>query len=138
MIGLVAPAPADSGFPAGPSALALRSRNIASTPVTGTPVFVLHGPFPVRAALGITPDRLVVQPIAPLVPTIRLQRQEIAAIGVEQGHWYAFGRDVIALRRVKGPTLRLMVPLVEGVPDGTLDLARLLRAWWRSGYRLGI
>jgi len=28
-----------------------------------------------------------------------------------------------------------MVPLIDDIPDGTLDLARLLRAWWRSGYR---
>jgi len=75
----------------------------------------------------------VVQPIAPLVPSVRLQRHQVAAIGVERGHWYAFGRPVIAIRRVKGPTLRLMVPLVDGLPDGTGDLARLLRAWWRSG-----
>ncbi len=133
MIGLVAPAPADSGFPAGPSVLVLRSA--ASAPVNGTPVFILHGPFPVPAALGLAPDRLVVQPTAPLVPSIRLQRHEIAAIGVERGHWYAFGRTVIVIRRVKGPTLRLLVPLIEGLPDGTNDLARLLRAWWRSGYR---
>ncbi len=132
MIGLLAPAPADSGFPVGPSALALK--RAAAAPVSGTPVFVLHGPFPVRAALGLTHEFLVVQPLAPLVPSVRLQRHEIAAIGVERGHWSAFGRTVIVIRRVKGPTLRLMVPLIEGLPDGTNDLARLLRAWWRSGY----
>jgi hypothetical protein len=133
MIGLVAPAPADSGLPVGPSALVLKSA--ARAPLTGTPIFVFHGPFPVRAALGLTPDRLVIQPTAPLVPSICLQRHEIAAIRVERSQWYAFGRAVIVIRRVKGPTLRLLVPLVEGLPDGTNDLARLLRAWWRSGHR---
>ncbi len=133
VIGLVAPAPADSGLPAGPAVLTLK--NDVSAPVSGTPIFVLHGPFPMRAALGLTPDGLVIQPAAPLVPLIRLQRHEIAAIRVERSNWYAFGRTVIVIRRVKGPTLRLLVPLVEGLPDGTNDLARLLRAWWRSGHR---
>lgn len=131
MIGLVAPA--DSGLPGKPSIVALD--RAVRVPINGTPVFVLHGPFPMRAALGITPDKVVIQPIAPLVPSIQLQRPEVSAITIEQGHWSSFGRPVIAIRREKGPTLRLLVPLIEGLPDGTADLARLLRAWWRSGYR---
>ncbi len=129
MIKDAAPAPADSGFPIGYSVAVKRT---AVVPTTGTPVLVLHGPFPMRAALGIVVDTLVVRPLAPLVPAVRLQRYEIVGIEIENGHWYAFGRAVICIRRVKGPSLRLMAVPLFGVPDGTDDLGRLLRAWWRA------
>jgi hypothetical protein len=100
--------------------------------VTGIPVLVLHGPIAVRAALGIAPDQLLVRPLAPLVPSARIPRTEVVAIEVRDGHWYALGRRIVSIRRARGPGVKLMAPPVPGVADGTEDLGRLLRAWWRS------
>jgi hypothetical protein len=80
--------------------------------VTGIPVLVLHGPLAIRAALGIAPDQVLVRPLALLVPTARIPRHEVVAIEVKHSHWCA--------------------PPVPGVPDGTENLAYLLRAWWRA------
>ena len=129
MIGIVSPA--GSGLPAGRIAALLP--RAALIPVTGIPVLILHGPIPIRAALGVTSDRLLVRPLAPLVPSARLLREEITDIAIEESHWYAFGRRVVSIRRAKGPTVRLMAPSVPGVPDGTQNLGYLLRAWWRYG-----
>jgi hypothetical protein len=85
--------------------------------VTGIPVLVLHGPLAIRAALGIAPDQVLVRPLAPLV---------------KDGHWYAHGRRTVSIRRARGQSVKLMAPVVPGVPDGTENLARLLRAWWNS------
>jgi hypothetical protein len=83
--------------------------------------------------LGVTPGGLLVRPLAPLVPSARLQREEIVAIEIADGHWYDFGRRVVCVRRAKGQSVKMMAPPVPGVPDGTDNLGRLLRAWWRSG-----
>ncbi len=123
-------APADAGLPI--ASTFAPAAGSALIPVTGIPVLVLHGPIPVRAALAVTPVGLLVRPLAPLVPSARLRREEIAGIEVEDGHWYALGRRTVCIRRVKGPSVRLMAPLLPGVPDGTENLGRLLRAWWRS------
>jgi hypothetical protein len=123
--------PADSGLPIGRVASAVLARP-ADLPVTGFPVLVLHGPFATRAALGFAPDKVLIRSLAPLVPTVQVPREEIVAITVEEKHWYAFGRRVVVIRRIKGPTVRLMAPAVPGVPDGTDNLCYLLRAWWRS------
>lgn len=128
---IVIASPADSGLPVG-TAFA-QAVGLAAIPMTGIPVLVLHGPIPVRAALGVTPAGLLIRPLPPLVPTVRLRRGEITAIEVEGGHWYALGRRTVCVRRAKGPSVRLMAPPVPGVPDGTDYLGRLLRAWWRSG-----
>lgn len=123
--------PADSGLPFGPVASGAVARS-ADLPVTGFPVLVLHGPIATRAALGFTPDKVLIRSLAPLVPTVRIPRDEIVAITVDEKHWYVFGRRVVVIRRTKGPTIRLMAPAVPGVPDGTDNLCYLLRAWWRS------
>lgn len=128
MIGIVAPT--DSGLPGGRVA-ALLNRS-ATIPTTGMPVLIYHGPISMRAALGVTPDYLLVRPLAPLVPSARLRRDEITAVEFEDGHWYAFGRRVICIRRAKGPSVRLAAPSVPGVPDSTDNLGYLLRAWWRA------
>lgn len=131
MIGIASPA--ESGLPGAHPAVALGRSTLI--PITGIPVLVLHGPIPMRGALGIAADELIVRPLAPLVPSVHLRRGGVAAIEVEEGHWYALGRPIVCVRRVKGPALRLMAPPVPGVPDGTDSLGRLLRAWWRSGHR---
>jgi hypothetical protein len=100
--------------------------------VTGIPVLVLHGPLAIRAALGIAPDQVLVRPLAPLVPSVRIPRSEVVAIEVKVSHWYALGRRTVYIRRARGQTVKLMAPPVPGVPDGTENLARLLRAWWNS------
>jgi hypothetical protein len=123
--------PADSGLPIGRVASGVLARS-AGLPVAGVPVLVLHGPIATRAALGFAPDKVLIRSLAPLVPTVHVPREEIVAITVEQKHWYAFGRRVVSVRRIKGPTVRLMAPSVPGVPDGTDNLCYLLRAWWRS------
>ena len=122
--------PAGSGLPGGHSVGILRGA--ASIPVTGIPVLVLHGPIAVRAALGIAPDQLLVRPLAPLVPSIRIPRTEVVDIEVRDGQWYALGRRTVSIRRARAPAVKLMAPPVPGVPDGTENLGRLLRAWWRS------
>lgn len=129
MIGIAAPA--DAGLPVGSAFVQITSA--APIPVTGIPVLILHGPIPMRAALGVTPDGLLIRPLAPLVPSARLRREEIIGIEVDDGHWYALGRRTVCIRRVKGPSVRLMAPPLPGVPDGTDNLGRLLRAWWRAG-----
>lgn len=129
MIGIANPA--ESGLPGAHPALAIGRSSLI--PITGIPVLILHGPIPMRAALGLSGDELIVRPLAPLVPSPRLRRAEVASIETEGGHWYAFGHAVVCIRRSKGPTLRLMAPVVPGVPDGTETLGRLLRAWWRAG-----
>lgn len=123
--------PAGSGLPKS-RATALHA-GAAMIPVTGIPVLVLLGPITMRAALGLTPDGILVRSLAPLVPSAQLRRDEITDIEIEDGHWYAFGRSVVVIRRVKGPSVRLMAPLIAGIPDGTENLGRLLRAWWRAG-----
>lgn len=128
---IVIASPTDSGLPVG-SAFA-QAVGLTAIPMTGIPVLVLHGPIPVRAALGVTPTGLLIRPLPPLVPTARLWRGEITAIDVEDGHWYALGRRTVCIRRTKGPSVRLMAPPLPGVPDGTDNLGRLLRAWWRLG-----
>ena len=128
MIGTAAPA--GSGLPGGHSAATLSG--VASIPVTGIPVLVLHGPIAIRAALGIAPDQLLVRPLAPLVPSVRIHRNEVVGIETRDGHWYALGRRTICIRQARGQSVKLMAPAVPGVPDGTENLARLLRAWWRS------
>ncbi len=125
--------PARAGLPAGPSAVALMQAGHIVVPGTGMPVLALHGPFPIRAALAVAGDELLVRPLPPLVPSTRLHRRDIAIIQIERGHWYAFGRIIICIRREKGPTLRLMSPPLPGVPDGGETLGRILRAWWRAG-----
>jgi hypothetical protein len=122
--------PAEAGLPGGHSAATLRGT--ASIPVSGIPVLVLHGPVAIRAALGIAPDQLLVRPLAPLVPSIHIHRREVVDIEIRDGHWYALGRRTVCIRRAKGQGVRLMAPAVPGVPDGTDNLGRLLRAWWRS------
>lgn len=131
MIGIASPA--ESGLPGVRSAIAI-SRT-ALVPMTGIPVLVFHGPIPMRAALGIASDQVLVRPLAPLVPSSRLRREEVTSIDLEEGHWYALGRAVVCIHRAKGPTVRLMSPIVPGVPDSTESLGRLLRAWWRSSPR---
>lgn len=123
--------PTGSGLPGQHAVRALKGA--ASVPVTGIPVLVLHGPFAVRAALAMTPEQLLVRPLAPLVPSTRIRRGEVSGIEVIGGHWYAFGRRTICVQRTRGPGVRLMAPNVPGIPDGTENLGRLLRAWWRSG-----
>lgn len=123
-------APSGAGLPGAPSAAVSRT---ATIPTMGIPVLVLHGPLAMRAALAIVHHNLLVRPLAPLVPSTRLRRDEIAAIEVEDGHWYEIGHTVICVRRVHGPSMRLMSPPVPGITDGTENLGRLLRAWWRSG-----
>ena len=127
MIGSVAPA--GSGLPGGSTAAL---RGAASIPVAGIPVLVLHGPLAIRAALGIAPDQVLVRPLAPLVPSARIPRNEVVAIEVKDSHWYAHGRRTVYIRRARGQSVKLMAPAVPGVPDGTENLARLLRAWWNS------
>lgn len=122
--------PAGAGLPAN-RASALRA-DAASIPQTGIPVLVLLGPIAMRAALGLTPDGILVRSLAPLVPSVRLRREEILRIELEDGHWYAFGRRVVGIHRVKGPAVRLMAPPIPGIPDGTDNLGRLLRAWWQA------
>lgn len=131
MIGIASPA--ESGLPGVRSAVAISRTTLI--PMTGIPVLVLHGPIPMRAALGIASDQLLVRPLAPLVPSSRLRREEVTSIDLEEGHWYALGRAVVCIHRAKGPTVRLMSPIVPGVPDSTESLGRLLRAWWRSSPR---
>ena len=128
MIGTVAPA--GSGLPGGYSVGALRG--VASIPVTGIPVLVLHGPLAIRAALGLAPDQVLVRPLAPLVPSARIPRNEIVDIEIRDSQWYALGRRTVCIRRARGQSVKLMAPAVPGVPDGTENLGRLLRAWWRS------
>lgn len=128
MIGVASPA--GSGLPLGRSAG--RLSGAAFIPMTGIPVMILHGPIAMRAALGVTADILLVRPLAPLVPSARLRRDEITGIEIEGGHWYAFGRRIVCIRRTKGPSVRLMAPLLPGIPDSTENLGRLLRAWWRA------
>jgi len=123
-------APAGSGLPGGYSVGALRGA--ASIPVTGIPVLVLHGPLAIRAALGLAPDQVLVRPLAPLVPSARIPRNEIVDIEVRDSQWYALGRRTVYIRRARGQSVKLMAPAVPGVPDGTENLGRLLRAWWRS------
>lgn len=122
-------APSGGGLPGAPSAAVSRT---ATIPTMGIPVLVLHGPLAIRAALAIVRHNLLVRPLAPLVPSTCLRRDEIAEIEVGEGHWYEIGHTVVCVRRVHGPSLRLMSPPVPGVPDGTENLGRLLRAWWRS------
>jgi len=129
VIGLATPTGA--GLPGRPAAAA--AIGAPSIPITGIPVLVLHGPLITRAALGMAPDALLVRPLAPLLPSVRLKREEIITIEVQDGHWYAFGRRVVYVRRSKGQALRLMAPPLPGTPDGTDNLGRLLRAWWRAG-----
>lgn len=129
MIGVVSPA--GSGLPLGRSARHVTGA--AFIPVTGIPVLILHGPIAMRAALAVSSDILLVRPLAPLVPSARLRREEITAIEIEPGHWYAFGRRIVCIRRAKGPNVRLMAPLLPGIPDSTENLGRLLRAWWHAG-----
>ena len=105
---------------------------MASIPVTGIPVLVLHGPLAIRAALGLAPDQVLVRPLAPLVPAARIPRKEIVDIEVRDSQWYALGRRIVCIRRARGQSVKLMAPAVPGVPDGTENLARLLRAWWNS------
>jgi hypothetical protein len=100
--------------------------------VTGIPVLVLHGPLAIRAALGIAPDQVLVRPLALLVPTARIPRHEVVAIEVKHSHWCALGRRTVCIHRAKGQSVKLMAPPVPGVPDGTENLAYLLRAWWRA------
>lgn len=128
MIGVASPA--GSGLPLGRSAA--RMTGAAFIPMTGIPVLILHGPIAMRAALAVASDTLLVRPLAPLVPSARLRRDEITAIEIESGHWYAFGRRIVCIRRTKGPSVRLMAPLLPGVPDSTENLGLLLRAWWRA------
>jgi hypothetical protein len=128
VIGTVAPA--GSGLPGGSTVGALRGAT--SIPVTGIPVLVLHGPLAIRAALGIAPDQVLVRPLAPLVPSVRIPRNEVVDIEVKDSHWYAHGRRTVSIRRARGQSVKLMVPAVPGVPDGTENLARLLRAWWNA------
>ncbi len=125
--------PARAGLPAGPSAVALTHAGHIVVSGTGMPVLALHGPFPIRAALAVAGDELLVRPLPPLVPSTRLHRRDISIIQIERGHWYAFGRIIVCIRREKGPTLRLMSPPLPGVPDGGETLGRILRAWWRAG-----
>jgi len=122
--------PAGSGLPGGSGAGALRGA--ASIPVTGIPVLVLHGPLAIRAALGIAPDQVLVRPLAPLVPSVRIPRNEVVDIQVKDSHWYAHGHRTVSIRRARGQSVKLMAPAVPGVPDGTENLARLLRAWWNA------
>ena len=129
MIGIASPT--ESGLPVGRVAVGLP--RITRIPVTGIPVLVLHGPIPIRAALGVTSGQVLVRPLAPLMPTARMRREDVAGIDLEEGHWYAFGRPVVSIKRTKGPHVRLMAPSVPGVPDSTSNLFYLLRAWWRSG-----
>lgn len=124
--------PAGAGLP-GRRALSM-SIDAGTIPVTGIPVLVLHGPITIKAALALTADGLLVRSLAPLVPSLKLRRDEILRIEAEDGHWYALGlgRRVVCIRRVKGATIRLMAPPVPGVEDGTDNLGRLLRAWWHA------
>src|SRR5205823_14560529 len=98
--------PAGSGLPSGHSVGTLRGA--ASIPVTGIPVLVLHGPIAVRAALGIAPDQVLVRPLAPLVPSARIPRDEIVDIEVRDSQWYALGRRTVYIRRARGQSVRLM------------------------------
>lgn len=122
--------PAGAGLPTG--RLVARAVGAPTIPTSGIPVLVLHGPIPVRGALGLMPDGVIIRPLAPLVPSTRLRREEIVAIDVDSSQWYIGGRQVLSIRRSKGPSVRLMAPTVPGVSDGTETLARLLRAWWRG------
>ncbi len=131
MIGTAAPA--GSGLPLG-RATTFIAGDAATLPVTGIPVLVMHGPIAIRAALGISGDKLLVRPLPPLVPSARLRRDEVISIEVEEGHWYALGRRVVCIKRTKGPSIRLMAPAVQGVPDSTTNLNFLLRAWWLRGH----
>jgi hypothetical protein len=83
----------------------------------------------------MTPDGLLVRPLAPLLPSTRLRREDVISIEIEAGHWSSFGRRVVLIRRSRGQTMRMMAPPVPGMPDGTDNLGRLLRAWWLAGHR---
>lgn len=108
-----------------------QSQSLAMIPGTGMPVLVLLGPFSIRAALILTTEELVVRPLPPLAPSTRLRRLDIASVEIEHGHWYAPGKNVVAVRRHKGPTLRLMTPF-QGIQGGGDTLGLLIKAWLRA------
>ncbi len=105
-----------------------KSQSLAMIPGTGMPVLVLLGPFSIRAALILTSEELIVRPLPPLAPSTRLRRVDIVSVEIERGHWYALGKNVVAVRRHKGPTLRLMTPF-QGVRGDGDTLGPLIKAW---------
>jgi len=105
-----------------------KGQRLVIIPGTGMPVLVLLGPFSIRAALILTPEELVVRPLPPLAPSTRLRRTDIISVEIEHGHWYAPGKNVVAVRRHKGPTLRLMTPFQGAQGDGD-TLGPLIKAW---------
>ena len=123
-------APVDSGLPYGIAALPLRDS--ASIPNAGIMVYILRGPIYTRAALAVVADSVVIRPLAPLMPTMRLKREEIAGIDLDNGPLLSFRRSVICIRRVKGGTTHLTAAHPTGVDDETEYLARFLKAWWTS------